>query len=87
MSLTKVKVIDNIYLPHNDVVLWEVETETGERHTLYWERPNFGASFNIHADISADLVLEFNEKMIGKEVHVDIGGAGPAPEVKETTND
>lgn len=83
MPLKKITVAETAYLPGNDVVIWDVETEDGEQHKLFWERKFFHTTFNIKSELSPKLVMYFNEKMIGKQITVDIGGAGPLPKEHE----
>lgn len=67
----------------NDVVIWEVETEDGKQHELYWERKYLHTSFKgLGFELSPKMAAYFNDKMIGKEMMVDLGGAGPIPKEK-----
>lgn len=80
MSLKKITVVETAYLPGNDVVIWDVETENKEPHKLFWERKFFHTSFSgIKHELSPKMVMYFNDIMLGKQMMLDIGGAGPVP--------
>jgi hypothetical protein len=77
MAETKGKVVDTIHLPGNGVVLWSIELPDGKQHTLFWQEKDFGPSWRLRGEMTPERIEYFNSLMIGKEIPVDIGGAGP----------
>ena len=77
MPQKKVNIISAQYIAENDSVFWEVETKEGDIYPLRWPRNEFGKSMGIKGaeDIAPALLVEFCQKMMGKDINLVIDNA------------
>ena len=68
----KATIINAQYIEKIDSVVWEVQDKEGTIYPLTWKRNKFGEAFSIKGaeDIAPNLLAEFCNKMLGKEINL-----------------
>lgn len=72
MKTERILILETEFDEETNLVLWTIRRESNKIHKMCWDKKDLGTALGINQEIPNDLFIDFNNKMSGKEINMEI---------------